>query len=363
MSAQAASGFASGNVATPDLAVEAVRSALERAGTDYAHGVLLLLSSHFARHPQATVTAAGRTARCLQIAGCTAPGVFTEQGWALDQPAAAALVLTGPVSLGQALPDQPRLTFSLPDVAQPGWIAPGPGRMGVLASADDGDHAGAVWGHGKVLAQGHYEGSFAASHTRTVVSRGMRMISAALTLGDHDRHEVFQLDGRPALQTLTQGLPTNGPLPLHMLFAAVLDPDCNADEAVRDGRYTLLPILAVNPDEHSVTLATVLPYDARICWALRDIDTAQREVNNGMSMLAESTRLVPAFGLMFSCIGRGPYFYQGEDLDLAALVMHYPDLPVIGAYGSGEIGPQGDGNTLYSYSSVISLVTPDVQSH
>lgn len=362
MSELAATGFVVGDAAVPELAAEAVRQALRRAGTDFAHGVLLLLSGHFARHAQPAVTAAGRAARCLQVAGCTVPGLFTEQAWALDQPAAAALVLTGAISLGQVLPDAPRLSFCQSDLAQPGWISEGPARLGTLAGAED-ESAGSVWGHGKVLAQGRFEGCFAAARLRTAVSRGMRLISAPLTLGNHDRHEIYRLDGRPALQTLTQGLSLTGPLALNMLFAAVLDAGCAADEAVAQGRYSLLPIVAVNPEERSVTLAAVVPSDALICWALRDAATAQLEVEAALTRMSTETPRTPAFGLMFSCIGRGPYFYGGEDLDIAAVTRCFPDLPLLGAYGPGEIGPLGGGNTLFSYSSVISLVTPDVQSH
>ena len=363
MTEPAATGFAAGSAATTDLVVEAVRSALEAAGSDFAHSILLLLTSHYARHAQPAVTAAGRTARCLQVAGCTVSGVFTERRWALDQPAAAALVLTGNISLGQASQTLPQLTFCRHEQAQPSWISPGPTRMGTLASGEQDGAAGAIWGHGKLLTQGRFEGSFSGARVRTELSRGMRMISAPLALGDHDRHEIFQLNGRPALQTLTQGLPLAGPLPLTHLFAAVLDPDCPSADAATQGRYTLLPILGVNPDERSVTLAAVLPSDARLCWALRDTDVAVGEVRNAVSQMAMETQRSPAFGLMFSCIGRGPFFYDGEDCDLAAVIQQFPGLPLIGAYGAGEIGPQAEGNTLYSYSSVLSLVTPDVQSH
>lgn len=363
MTESAATGFAAGSAATTDLVVEAVRAALDAAGTDFAHSVLLLLTGHYARHAQPAITAAGRTARCLQVAGCTVHGVFTERHWALDQPAAAALVLTGGISLGQASPSQHQLTFCRHEQAQPHWISPGPPRMGTLASGEADGMQGAIWGHGKLIAQGRFEGSFVGAHVRTDLSRGMRMISAPLALGDHDRHEIFQLDGRPALQTLTQGLPLAGPLPLTHLFAAVLDRDCPAEDAAAQNRYTLLPILGVNPEERSVTLAAVLPSDARLCWALRDAGVAVDEVNHAVAQMAMQSRRTPAFGLMFSCIGRGPFFYEGKDRDLAAVVQQFPGLPLIGAYGAGEIGPQAEGNTLYSYSSIISLVTPDVQSH
>jgi small ligand-binding sensory domain FIST len=67
---------------------------------------------------------------------------------------------------------------------------------------------------------------------------------------------------------------------------------------------------------------------------------------------------------MFSCIGRGPYFYQGKAGDVSLVRKRFPDLPLIGAYGAGEIAPLGatdfQQSRLISYSSVISLAYADV---
>jgi small ligand-binding sensory domain FIST len=64
----------------------------------------------------------------------------------------------------------------------------------------------------------------------------------------------------------------------------------------------------------------------------------------------------PDFALLFACIGRGPYFFGSEDLDLAQIGERFPGLPVIGAYGAGEIAPLPDGNAVISYSAVTALV-------
>ena len=47
----------------------------------------------------------------------------------------------------------------------------------------------------------------------------------------------------------------------------------------------------------------------------------------------------PSCALMFSCIGRGPYFYGGEDRARNALCERFPGLPVLGTYGTGQIAP------------------------
>ena len=86
-----ATGLAKGIVATPDLAAEAVRIALDRAGLAIAESILLFLSPDFASAPQPALTAASRAGQCLQVAGCASVGLFTEEEWLLDVPAAAAM--------------------------------------------------------------------------------------------------------------------------------------------------------------------------------------------------------------------------------------------------------------------------------
>ena len=68
----------------------------------------------------------------------------------------------------------------------------------------------------------------------------------------------------------------------------------------------------------------------------------------------------PQFGLMFSSMGRGPSFYGGMDRDLQLLTARYPDMPLIGFYGNGEIGWLNSANQLLQYSTVLGLFTDHV---
>lgn len=363
MTAIAATGFAAADIASPELAAEAVREALDSAGWDYAHSVLLFLSSHFCRAAQPAITAASRAARCLQVTGCTAPGVFTETSWALHQPAAAALVLSGPVSIGPAQPTEPALTFSLPEHTSPDWLLPYPPRYGSIATGLDDRNGGQVWCQGK-LKPGRVEASFHGASVRTAVSRGLRFLSSPLYVTEQSGFEVFQLSNAPALNTLLQQLPPEASspdtLPLQRLCALILEPGVQSQQALAEGRYTLLPLLGVNSHERSITLAAPLPQDSVLIWAWREPQAAEADTVKALDQITVGNVPEPDFALMFACLGRGPYFYQGHDQDLAQLTARYPSLPVIGVYGGGEIAALEDGNVLLSYSTVFSLVSARV---
>ena len=70
-----------------------MRNALARAGARPGGGRRPFFPANFSRHPQPAVLAAARQAGCLRVFGMVANGLFTESGWSLDQPAAAALVV------------------------------------------------------------------------------------------------------------------------------------------------------------------------------------------------------------------------------------------------------------------------------
>jgi hypothetical protein len=273
------------------------------------------------------------------------------------------MVLCGPVSLGLTQADEPRLTLSTLSEADPHWIADGSRRFGTLASGSETQLEGQAWSHGKVAAQGRVEIGLHGGKAHVAVSRGIRFLSSAQEVTDSDNFELFEIDGKPALNHLLQRLDSAmvrlEPLPLQLIFAVLPDPDLPEDEAKAAGRYQLLPIMSINRDERSVSLASPVPRGAVICWAIREPSSAELEMTSTLDGLAGEIEKPPAFGLMFSCIGRGPYFYQGHDRDSSLVREKFPGMPLIGVYGAGEIAPMGQSSSIISYSSVLALVTAE----
>jgi small ligand-binding sensory domain FIST len=363
----AGTGFAASPEARPELAAHAVRMALARCGAEVASSIILLLTPHFARAPQAALTAAARAGNCLQIAGCTTPGVFTEQAWTLDQPAAAALVLGGGLRLAAPLDDAPRLSLAMPDALDAAWLRTGQPRFGALATGDEHHAVSAVWNHGKWQVEGRCEAGLAGGQFELAVSRGMQAISGALEVADADGYELLLLGDERPLDTLVRQLPPelrdadNRPdLGAGLFFAAVIDPALGLERSLAEGRYSLVPIVATNGGDGTVTLGAALDPGTTLFWALRHPLAAEMELRRGVMLLQEQhTGQTPAFALLFSCLGRGPYFYGGADHDLGVLIDRYPGMPVLGGYCGGEIAPLPGGNSIISYSAVAALAYPD----
>ena len=86
---------------------------------------------------------------------------------------------------------------------------------------------------------------------------------------------------------------------------------------------------------------------------------AEEDMRRMLDLLAADVAATPDFGVMFSCMGRGPYFYGGEDRDLDIVRHRYPEMPLIGAYGAGQIAPLHEGNALIQNSALLALVKAD----
>lgn len=366
----AATGFATAASPSADLAVNAVREALARAGRDYANSVVLYLSPDHQRWVHPCVQAVSRFARCLQVTGCTVPGIFTERAlkrddapeWALDQPAAAALVLCGPVSLATTQAGvaggEPLLTLAGAGTGLDKQLSSPVARYGTLFSGVEGHPRGLAWSQCRLREDGAVEARFSGARTSVAVSRGMQPCSPCLPVTARMGFELTMLGHRHALDTLLDAIPDaedDAASAASRCFAAVLD-DGNAPElALEDGRYALVPVIGIGQRDRSVTLAARLPERSLIVWVRQDPHTAIADSRRALAEINEAAP-APDFALMFSCIGRGPYFYGGEDRDLSLLLDRYPGLPVLGAYGTGEIGPVAGENALLSYSTVYALV-------
>lgn len=330
-----ASGLACGRDALPELARDAVVKALAAAGIHRATTLLLFLTADFARHPQPALLAASRAAGCISVAGSTVGGLFTEQGWVLDQPAAAALVIAESASETDAA--TPRLSFSGHHRLPFDWQT-GPARAGLLASD------AAVWSHGRIAANQCAELALPGIRCRRVRSDGLRRLGEAQPVAGCRGHELDRIGGLPAGEHLRCALPDEYRRqlpPLHLIAG------------LRDDGSPPLAVLAINADG-SLTLSEMLTDGEPLRWALRQPSSAEAEIRGVLAAAANSGK-APNFALMFSCIGRGPLFYGDDDRDLRAFRECFPCTPLLGAYGSGQIIPTDAGNRLFQ-NTVLTLL-------
>lgn len=205
-----ATGLATGGRATPELAAQAVAKAMKAAKTDVASSVLLFLTSEFARDPVPALRAAAKAGSCIQVMGCSAPGILTEEDWILDAPAAAAMVFSDGLGLqpAQAKSRQLLLTLAAPNAINTTWLSSSGLRFGGVSGDAMGQGPFSVWQNGKGAVTGHCEAVIGGVAEAVAAAHGLRMLSEPELVEGIDSHDLQQLGGKSALATLQQACAT-----------------------------------------------------------------------------------------------------------------------------------------------------------
>jgi small ligand-binding sensory domain FIST len=351
-----ATGLAIGTSAKPELAAKAVEIAMLKANIHAPSSALLFLTSEFAADPQSAIKAAAKAASCTQIIGCSATGIFTEEDWVIDSPAAAAMVFSDlNFSHANSENNELLLTLTAPNAINTTWLNNAGSRFGGVSGDAIGQGQFSVWQNGKGNTQGYCEVALPNTRAAVGASHGLQLISAPRRITKTSSNDLLSLANLPALQTLYSACKkqdiSSDDLPYHQLMAVY----ASKASQIERGEYSLASIIIENQDKNSVTLTKSLTEGDWLSWAIRDVNAAQIDIVKTASILRRQLDTEPEFGLLFSCLGRGPYFYNGSDQDLALIKTLFPNLPLIGFYGNGEIAPIGGINELLQYSAVLGL--------
>lgn len=317
------------------LAESAVRRAMHKADLSQAASVLLFLSRDMAHCAKAAIVAAARVANCLQVHGCTAYGMFTEEGWILEQSGAVALVMDHPLSAHGD--DAIALSLTGSSTLPPAWRT-GQRRFGLL------DSNATVWANGHISELQRAEIALGNLNSHQSIVTGLHLLGPSLRIDEASGYNVDRISGQRAIDSLLRCLPAEHRErpPLHRMVV------------LRRPGEPGIPILSSNADG-SVTLGECMTPGEPLIWAMRQTLHAEKFMREAMAVAVDALPK-PDFGLMFSCIGRGPLFYGEDDLDLRALRDHFPGLPLIGAYGSGQIASLGTDNLFYQNTAMTLLL-------
>lgn len=353
-----ATSIALGKEASADLAAQAVSNAMQKADMSIASSALLLLTSDFAANPQDAIRSAAKSANCMQVMGCTASGILTEEDWVLDAPAAAAMVFSDGVSLelpSNNLHHQPLLTLAAPNAINSTWLNNSNRRYGGISGDAIGQGAFSVWQNAKGITSGHIEAFFSGVNVLTGTSHGLQLLTQPQKITQSDHLDLCRLGQHTALSGLHKAWRAHSksdtPLPLHLITALHAD----SAEAIAQGHFNQATIVSCNEENDSITLAQPLQAGQFLSWSLRSAAVAEADMTMITHRLSEKLDAAPDFGLLFSCLGRGPYLYDGIDRDWKVITQAFPGMPLLGFYGNGEIAHINGSNRLLPYSAVLSL--------
>jgi hypothetical protein len=169
---------------------------------------------------------------------------------------------------------------------------------------------------------------------------------------------IYEIDGKPAVEVLQEYLPDpalaeNWGARLANSFALCF----RAPNYIKDEDYIFRAVLSVNKAEGSLTLATEVQEGTSVWFSSRN----QEKVTTGLDLMATQIKqqlgdTQPKLVFHFDCTARGKIMFR--DQEKLRILRRFrqavgPDVPWVGFYTFGEIGPVGEHNCHHNYTAVV----------
>ncbi len=307
----------------PELVAQTVSAALRKTSATTANSVLLLLTPHYASQTLSALRAATQTSQCLQVSGCVAPSIMTDSAISQNQPACAAMVFTGP--------------WSFQTASQGGcdcWLGHSGRNQAAFSGAclsTPGNPAHPVWRAGRIEPSQELCLNLPFVHKQKIIAQGAQALTAPLPVKECYGQDLAALGSERALPMLARELPVEWrhlpDIPISRLAAGLVLGD--PQDAIREGRYRLLPIQGTNAVTQTVTLPEILPEGSWLFWAHIQPAHTERSLRQQLAGLRESNAS-PLFGFSLSSRLRSHALPDQANRDWAVLRDTWPGLPMIG---------------------------------
>lgn len=189
----------------------------------------------------------------------------------------------------------------------------------------------------------------------TVVAQGCKAIGPTHTVTACRHNQLLQLDGRPALEVLTQLYYTQ-PEAVQQQMRRALHLGVAATELqARFGPGDfLIRDLRLEQERDTLFVGDLLRQGQTVQFHLRDAEAATAELERLLGRPQAQT----AGALLFSCVGRSEASFGVPDHDAGLFAARCGDVPLGGFLCGGEIGPLKGVTHLHGYTSVFGLFGP-----
>lgn len=235
----------------------------------------------------------------------------------------------------------------------------GPARVIGAGSADPLSDSAAQW-CGNEIETGAVVGVVLRGNTpaRVGVTQACRPASDLMTVTRVQGNWILELDGRPALDAYRAA--ALGPLADDLARAAafvLVGLPREPSEPLRPGSYLVRHVVGFSTDNNAFAVPELLARGDQVAFMLREPEAARADLKEMLGGLAGGS---PGLGLYFNCCARGAGFFGVPGLEAAYLENAFGSLPIVGMFGSCEIGPIGPlqrgATELLTYTGVLALL-------
>jgi len=189
---------------------------------------------------------------------------------------------------------------------------------------------------------------------RVGVTQACRPLTGLMTVTRSQGHWILELDGRPALDVYREAV--RGPLAEDLRRAAsfvLVAVPRSAEAPLATGNYLVRNIAGFATDQRALATPELFDPGDAIALAMREPESAREDLRAMLEPLAAE----PAgAALYFDCVARGRSLFGVEGLEAGYLESALREVPLLGLFGSCELGPVGGRTELLTYTGVLALL-------
>ncbi|MGB3329535.1 MAG: FIST N-terminal domain-containing protein [Thermomicrobiales bacterium] len=241
---------------------------------------------------------------------------------------------------------------------------PGVPVLGGLTSGRREERMGWVFLDGQVYDEGAVAlGIGGDVQVLPMVAHGCEPIGEAWTVTGAERNVLSTIANRPATTVM------------HEALAAL--PDDRHDWAIRNlvlgiandeyrddfhrGDFLLRGVIGVDEEAGSLVIGGIPRVGQTVQFHLRDGESAtidlMQSLTDAQATLGER---VPLGAVLFDCVSRGAAMFGEAHHDARLIRAAIGDLPVMGGFVGGEIGPAGRRNGLHAFTATMAMLVHDL---
>jgi small ligand-binding sensory domain FIST len=185
-----------------------------------------------------------------------------------------------------------------------------------------------------------------------LVSQGCRPVGRPLIVTKADRHIIFTLGGKRALDTLVEVFEDASEAEQRLMQRGIFLGRAIKEEKAEFKRGDFLIRNLMDKDDRSGAIAVndFIRPGVTVQFHVRDAATADEDLKD-----LAARQPAPAGALLFCCNGRGVGLFQARDHDVAALNSAWGQTPIAGFFCAGELGPVGGRNFIHGYTASVAL--------
>lgn len=183
----------------------------------------------------------------------------------------------------------------------------------------------------------------------TRLTQGCSLLGKRHEITESHGNIIIRLDDRPALDVFNEIVGKDIAEDLnraagYIFFALPIQGSDTGDYLVRN-------LVGIDPDNKMLAIGEFVESGMTINLAVRDSETAKRDLLRMLNNLKSSLSTPPRGGVYFSCLGRGESLFGKGGRELTMIQEELGDFPLVGFFANGEISHQ----RLYSYTGVLTV--------